>query len=212
MRQHPLKAWLLVAVTCTLGLTVACTGPGQPTPSSVLPFDPTAPGEIAVYLTGYTWHDNTPPGDRISQPREAGARASGSGTWDDPITVAVGHSLASGQDVLDFPAGTLFYVPSLRRYLIVEDTCGDGPEPEDGPCHRLDDPDNPAPEGASAWLDVWVDGRDVDEETAHACARRLTGLHMVVVNPSAGYVVADGEGVLQDSFCDVGYGEEAAAE
>lgn len=211
-RDLPPGAALVVAAGL-LCLVVACAAEPAPSPSRVpTPAQPRETLETSVFFTGYTWHDNTPPGDAISQPTVLHGQAGGTGTWDDPITVAVGHSLATGRDVLDYPAGTRLYVPYLRRYLIVEDTCGDGPEPEDAPCHRLDDPDNPAPDGAVAWLDVWLDGRDQDEATAHRCARRLTGLHSVVFNAAPGYLVADGEGILQDDHCDIGYGEEIETE
>lgn len=53
------------------------------------------------------------------------------------MTIAVGHSRKSGQDVLDIPAGTRIDHPDVRRYFIVEDTCGDGPKPEEGrPCRH----------------------------------------------------------------------------
>jgi 3D (Asp-Asp-Asp) domain-containing protein len=65
-------------------------------------------------VTFYGYPDNDPPGKNIAHPvihREAG----GTGTSQDPITVA----MRAGR----FTPGTRMYVPSLRKYLILEDTC-----------------------------------------------------------------------------------------
>lgn len=158
---------------------------------------------MQVFLTGYSWHDNTPAGSEISHP-VVHRRAGGSGTYADPITVAVGHTRVGRADVLDFAAGTRFYVPSLRRYLVVEDTCGDGSRPQDRPCHDL----STAPSGARAWLDVWLDGRSVSAATATACARQLTGLRPVIMRPRADYPVGPGRGILQGGTCVSGYPDQ----
>ena len=110
-----------------------------------------------VYLTGYSFWDNTPPGSAVIARPMIRQRAGGTGTYSDPITVAVGHSLATGRQVLDFPAGTRFYFPGLRRYAIVEDVCGDGPSPEKGGCH--------VGHNGMPWLDIYVGGSDAGEQT-----------------------------------------------
>lgn len=157
-----------------------------------------------VYMTAYTWFDNTPAGSPdISHPvlhREAG----GTGTYEDPVTVAVGHSLETGKDVLDIPAGTRIYVPHVRRYFIVEDTCGDGPTPEDGPCHSGAEEYG----GASVWIDLWISGEGGSRSSARSCARKLTGVRTAVFNPRADYVVAPGWGVIHEGKCDTGYGND----
>src|SRR5687768_13826608 len=69
------------------------------------------------FVTGYSYYDNTPPGSPdISHPR-IHKTAGGVGTWRDPITLAVGHKIEGGRDILQFPAGTRFYIPNLRRYF-----------------------------------------------------------------------------------------------
>lgn len=163
-----------------------CTPPAPtPTPSPSATPSPSSQ-EITAYITGYTYWDNTPPGSAdISHP-VLHKQASGTGTYADPITMAVGHSLATGQDVLDYPAGTRFYLPYLQRYFIVEDTCGDGGRPENGPCHT----GFKAP--STAWVDVWLDGSDITAKAADACARRITDNHQAIRNPSAGLPVASG--------------------
>ncbi|HEX2808086.1 MAG TPA: hypothetical protein VHN80_18130 [Kineosporiaceae bacterium] len=146
-----------------------------------------------AFTTGYTWFDNTPRGSaQISAPvlhRSAG----GTGTYADPITLAVGHSNASGVDVLDFAAGTRFYLPHVRRYFIVEDSCGDGPRPQNTGCHRL----TTAPAGAKVWVDLYVGGGPADKATAvQACASTVTdgdaALHRLIVNPHPNHLVVAG--------------------
>ncbi|MFF7361463.1 cysteine/serine endopeptidase inhibitor [Streptomyces sp. NPDC008125] len=142
-----------------------------------------------AFTTGYTWFDNTPRGSaQISAP-VIHDQAGGTGTWEDPITLAVGHTVEGGKDTLDYPAGTRFYMPKVRRYFIVEDACGDGGSPQNGPCHSLDT----APEGATTWLDMYLGGGDGDSDSAaHDCADRLTGLTTVVQDPADDLPVTEG--------------------
>ncbi|HEX2416618.1 MAG TPA: hypothetical protein VHJ83_00655 [Micromonosporaceae bacterium] len=142
---------------------------------------------ISGYVTGYSYWDNTPPGSAtISHPRIHEV-ADGSGTYADPVTVAVGHDMSSGSDVLDWPAGTRFYLPYLKRYFIVEDTCGDGSTPENGPCHA----GYPSPAGT--WLDVWVGGQNADQSASDKCMSAITGVHAVIKDPRNHYPVSPGE-------------------
>lgn len=147
---------------------------------------PSVPNEtrFKAYITGYGWPDNTPPGAAISH-GVIHASAGGVGTYNDPITLAVGHSIINNQDILDYPPGTKFYIPNLRRYFIVEDTCGDGSAPQNGPCH-IGYQGNP-------WLDVWVGGKGVADSTVYACQSALTNIHLVVKDPAPNYAVLPGE-------------------
>ena len=148
---------------------------------------------IAAYITGYGYWDNTPPGSStISHPRKH-RRAGGTGTFQDPITIAVGHTLNGRRDVLDMPAGTKFYLRRLKKYAIVEDTCGDGATPQHGPCHT----------GfrGHPWLDLWVGGKHVDAASSANCQDRITALQMIVVNPAPHYEVYAGDVI--DSGCKV---------
>jgi hypothetical protein len=156
----------------------------SPTPGSAA----TAAGtRLQGYVTGYSYWDNTPPGSAaISHPRIHDV-AAGAGTYADPITVAVGHDMSSGENVLDWPAGTRFYLPYLHRYFIVEDTCGDGSTPENGPCHT----GYPSP--AVTWLDVWVGGQHADQSASNACMNAITGVHTVIEDPGSGHPVTSGE-------------------
>ena len=199
-REIGLAAGLLSVVLAA----AACEG-APPSPSP--PPSPSSSGLSAVpdtYITAYTWFDNTPEGSPdISHP-VLHKKAGGAGTYADPVTIAVGHSLATGQDVLDFPAGTRIYLPDVRRYFIVEDTCGDGPTPEDGPCHAAAARHG----GASSWLDVWIGGEGESESFARRCANQVTGVRAAVFHPADNYVVASGAGVIHDGKCDSGYGNQ----
>jgi 3D (Asp-Asp-Asp) domain-containing protein len=119
--------------------------------------------KMSVELTGYSWFDNTPAGSsEVSNPvlhKEAGGR----GTYADPITVAV----ADGS----FKPGTRFYVPSVQRYVIVEDSGA-----SDGDNH----------------LDMWIGGKGGSESGAKKCMDRITGTTTVEQNPPAGRPVMAG--------------------
>ena len=166
--------------TATPKPTVTAT----PTPTS------TATGSemrAQVFVTGYSYWDNTPPGSATISNPILHQVAGGTGTYQDPITVAVGHTITNGKDILDFPAGTRFYVPNLRRYFIVEDTCGDGSTPQNGPCHTG------YPSNASYWIDVWVGGAGVSQSKANTCMDNITDVHLVIRNPASNYAVVPGE-------------------
>jgi hypothetical protein len=141
---------------------------------------------IAAYVTGYSWYDNTPAGSSTVSNPVAHSTAGGTGTWADPITVAVGHSLATGRDVLRWAPGTRFYFPDLKRYVVVEDTCGNGSAPQDEPCSTG------YPARDSTWLDVWIDGRSSTRSQTAACAEAITGSRTVIVNPLPGHPVSAG--------------------
>ena len=156
-----------------------------------------------VFVTAYSWHDNTPPGSPTISHPVLHSTAGGTGTYDDPVTVAVGHSRETGTSVLDIPAGTRIYLPAVRRYFMVEDTCGDGPTPQDGPCHSGAE----AYGNASLWIDLWIGGAEESALFVHRCAADITGVKAAVLNPGRNYAVASGAGVLHDGLCDTGYGD-----
>jgi len=119
---------------------------------------------LDAYVTAYTWYDNDPPGPAIADPvlhRTAG----GTGSWADPVTLAV----ADGR----FSPGTRLYLPHVRRYFIVEDTCAScGARP--------------------LWVDMWIDGRDGGPSDVKTCAERLTGDFTVELDPPPGRPVDAG--------------------
>lgn len=141
--------------------------------------------QFDVYLTGYTYWDNTPPGSaEIARPVLRN-KAGGTGTWQSPITIAVGHRIDNGRQKLDFPAGTRFYLPRLQKYAIVEDVCGDGPTPQNGPCH--------SGYKGRPWLDIWLGGKSMSAAEADACARRITSVQPIILDPPRDLPVHKGE-------------------
>jgi hypothetical protein len=165
---------------------------------------------MSAYTTAYSYFDNTPPGSATISNPVLHKTAGGTGSYADPVTLAVGHSLASGKDVLDVPEGTRFYLPDLRKYAMVEDTCGDGKSPQNGPCHRLDTPGNKAPQGATIWVDVWAGGQTGSTRSqADKCMSKVTdgngAVHTIIKNPSDNYLVVSGD-VLYNGTCRANYG------
>lgn len=140
---------------------------------------------FVAYTTGYGWPDNTPKGSaQISDPI-VHSLAGGTGTYQNPITLAVGHTITGGKDILDYPAGTKFYIPNLRKYFIVEDTCGDGNAPQNGPCHTG--------YKGNVWLDLWVGGNSSNQTQTLKCEDAITDTHLVIKNPASNYAVVAGD-------------------
>jgi len=121
--------------------------------------------QIRIELTGYSFYDNTPAGSaEVSHPilhHTAGGR----GTFADPVTVAVPSESSFGP-------GTRFYLPSVRRYAIVEDSG--------------------ASSSSGNHLDLWVDGEGGSESAVESCMDRLTGDAPAEVNPPEGRQVIAG--------------------
>lgn len=139
-----------------------------------------------VYTTGYSSYDNTPRGSLNVDLDGHHGQAGGDGTYAHPTTLAVGHSIINGKDVPDFPYGTMFYVPNLKKYFSAQDTCGDGNMPQNGPCHSL----SQAPKGATLWLDLYV-GPSTSSGVL-SCENAITALHTVIENPQQGLPVVAG--------------------
>ncbi|ATG34297.1 MULTISPECIES: hypothetical protein [Phaeobacter] len=145
------------------------------------------------YLTGYSYWDNTPPGSAAIARPVLRRQAGGTGTYNDPVTIAVGHAIRRGRQTLDFPAGTRFYIERLRKYAIVEDVCGDGHQPQNGPCHTG--------KNGRPWLDIYIGGKRNSVRDTERCMNRLTGMQPIRLNPRRGYPVARGE--ISASGCQV---------
>ena len=90
--------------------------------------------------------------------------ASGTGTFGNPITVAA----AQGNSLL--PSGTLVYVTGLKKYLLVEDSCGN--------C-------------TSTWIDVWMESNAGNDPTAVSqCENNWTrDPKDIQINPPSGLAV-----------------------
>ncbi|HVZ01033.1 MAG TPA: hypothetical protein VHA35_16115 [Dongiaceae bacterium] len=179
-------------------LLAACTSSGSALSQNAGSTSPTAALAAAkqaerftAYITGYSYWDNTPVGSaQIALPVVHDA-AGGQGTYADPITLAVGHSIRGGRSTPDIPAGTRFYLERLQKYAIVEDVCGDGPTPQNGPCHTG--------HGGYPWFDIYIGGEKLNAQTAAACARSITDLQPVVINPAPNLPVS--AGAVTDSSC-----------
>lgn len=182
---------------------VAVPAAPKPAPAPAVPSPSSERVVTTAFTSAYTWYDNTPAGSATISHPILHKTAGGTGTYNDPITIAVGHSLATGKDVLDFPAGTRIYLPDVRRYFIVEDTCGDGDEPQGGPCHQGV---NVHGTNSTIWIDMWIGGQSLSSQGADNCASKVTDVHTAVFNPASNYVVAPGAGVVHDGKCDAGYG------
>ena len=145
---------------------------------------PPAAGELRyiAYTTGYASLDNTPPGSTVIALNGRTGHAGGTGTFEDPITLAVGHSITNGKGVGDFAYGTTWYVPNLRKYFVAKDTCGDGASPQNGPCHTG--------YRGHVWLDLFVGASR--QHAVRKCQESITDLHLVIQHPRPDYAVVPG--------------------
>ena len=171
-----------------IGNQTATVGPTDMARASIMPVTYVNDGQerrFDAYMTGYSYWDNTPPGSSAIARPVIHQRAGGTGTFNDPITIAVGHSIVGGRQTLDFAEGTVFYIGAIQKYAIVEDVCGDGPTPQNGPCH--------SGRNGLPWLDIYVGGANAGVEVSNECMRRITGVHSFIINPQAGYPVIAGE-------------------
>ena len=191
----------LAAALCAATITTAAAeGSGDARNASTVSVS-TSNGEqrLTAYITGYSYWDNTPPGSSAISKPVVHRRAGGTGTYDDPVTIAVGHSITHGRQKLDYPAGTRFYIERLRKYAIVEDVCGDGNTPQAGPCHTG--------YNGHPWLDIYIGGSKHSAAQTDACARRITDLQRIILNPAPGYAVHAGE--ISASGCKLFWGRRA---
>ena len=106
-----------------------------------------------IWLTGYSWQDNTPPSSSIVSHPILHKEASGTGTYEDPITVAVP---GQGNDI--WKAGGRFYLPTVQRYVIVEDTGASPPH-----------------SGEDGHLDMWIGGQGGSKSATDSCMNKITG-------------------------------------
>lgn len=145
---------------------------------------------VLTRTTGYDWWDNTPIGSAAIAYEEVRNRhaAGGVGTYADPITIAM--PLPGGH--LQYPKGTRFYIPTIRRYAILED---------EGDENMLLYADY----GAQTWIDIWIDGSHASESAASACMDQMTDVQKVIVNPKPTYPVAPGNGVMSGTTCVAGF-------
>lgn len=177
-RGRPAKA--IAAAGVVVVLAVGCSHRSESQPSAEPPSGSSgsngssgSPGskQLTIWLTGYSWQDNTPPGSsKVGEP-VLHKQADGQGTFADPITVAVpGH-----QGDMDWKPGTKFYLPTVQRYVIVEDSGA-----------------AKAPDGTDTHLDMWIGGQDGTKQTTDDCENQLTGKVPAQANPPDGLAVMAG--------------------
>jgi hypothetical protein len=134
-------------------------------PPPVAPPSTKAGQDTSGQITFYGAADNDPPGSReIAYPNVRHGQAGGAGTFDDPTTFAA-------QDGA-FAPGTKIYVPDVRRYFILEDSCAG--------C-------------GGSHIDLWT-GAATDRGLVR-CEDSLTrnGSRPYQVNPPSGLPVSPGE-------------------
>jgi transcriptional regulator with XRE-family HTH domain len=126
----------------------------------------------AMRVTFYGPPDNDPPGNGISNSVIHKDGADGDGTFDNPTTFAT--------DKNEQKPGTKIYVPYLKRYFIMEDTCAT--------CTQ-DFNNKPLALRISLWI-----GREGTPDELVNCEKGLTevGTVPVTVNPDKGLKVASG--------------------
>lgn len=159
--------------TTTAGKPSTTANAAQPpaAPPPAAPPQPTS-SNTSGQITFYGAADNDPPGSReIAYPNVLHGSAGGAGTFDDPTTFAA----QQGQ----FPLGTKIYVPDVKHYFILEDSCAD--------C-------------VGSHIDLWT-GAATDRGIIR-CENSLTrgGSRPYQVNPPAGLPVSPGD-LYQNGRC-----------
>jgi len=120
------------------------------------------------FITFYGWPDNDPPGNEIAYPTKRYSNskhnfASGVGTYQDPVTFA--------SDPDEISVGTIYYVPNLRKYIIMEDYC-------EGCVQNFADDEK--------HFDIWVDSDPNFEVELVNCQKSMTKRNaLVITNPSS---------------------------
>jgi hypothetical protein len=128
-----------------------------------------SPVRMTIELTGYSFQDNTPRNSNDICCGVVHRKAGGRGTFTDPITVAAPGSGGRGMET---PIGTRFYLPTVKRYVVVEDS------------------------GASKMsrrhLDMYVDGKGLPKRNSDRCMDQITGRVSAIMNPPPGLSVTPG--------------------
>lgn len=178
---------LLAICKQVLGVvTPSPTPPPAPSPTpSPAPSPSPAPNELrfTAYITGYASGDNDPPGDGTYLNGTEG-HAGGTGTYADPITLAVGYV----GNKADYPLNTIFYVPNVQRYFKAQDTCAD--------CHTVKN-------GAAVHLDLYAG--TFSGSGVLNCEDTFTNNFTVIQNPASNYKVTAGS-LYSGSTCTKQFG------
>ena len=163
-----------ISPTPTQTVLPTATPTKTPTPKSVatpISNSPTPPAvsTINAYITYYGWNDNDPPGTAIAYPKSEFSAsihegASGVGSFDDPVTFASDPRL--------YPVGTKIYIPYIKKYAIMEDSCAS--------CIR--DFSN-----GKKHIDIWAGGNGQNESKLLSCEDYWTrDSEKIDINPQPG--------------------------
>jgi hypothetical protein len=179
-----------VAPTTTT-TTTTTVAPTTTTTTTIRP--PTEETSFAnAYVTSYGWWDNNPPASAAICCPAVHNEAAGTGTYADPLTVAVDFSSGT---TLQFAPGTRFYIPNLRAYFVAEDRTGE----QQATNTQLHDGSNPH-------LDVWSDGRALSPAELANCQSSITHTGLLVIqNPQPNYLVVPGS-LTSNNTCRANYG------
>jgi hypothetical protein len=142
--------------------TAAPTPTPAATPSPTPAPSPPKGRPLSTIVTFYAALDNDPPGSStIAFPGTRHSEAGGTGTFDDPLTLA--------SDPSKLKVGTIVYYPPLRKYFVMEDICASCTQgwQSSGTPH----------------IDLWTG--DVQDPGMTACERALTPDDMVTVELDA---------------------------
>jgi len=176
-RSVKLAALLGAVVVLAVGCSKAApepTPPAQQQPQA-------GSKQLTIWLTGYSWQDNTPPGSSVVGEPVLHKQADGQGTFADPITVAVpGH-----EGKMAWQPGTKFYLPTVRRYVIVEDS---------GAAKQ--------PAGTDTHLDMWIGGQDGTKQATDDCENTFTGRVPAQVDPPGNLPVMAGP-IFANQKCNI---------
>lgn len=119
-------------------------------------------------LTFYGYPDNDPPSTEIAYTCNGRTAAGGTGTYDDPVSVAVAPSAIK-------PC-TMLYIPYLQKYAIADDLCGQCVKDyANGEYH----------------VDIWTGNASNGGQKQIDCEDNLTpgSKQQVILNPQKGYNV-----------------------
>lgn len=174
-RRAPRLASILLSLLVLLGLwaLVVIRPPDTSLPATPAPSAPAEEARLSAWVTGYTFWDNTPPGSAVIARPVLHDEAGGTGTWDDPVTLAVGFT----GETWHYLPGTRVYLPELRKYAVVEDLCGSCGKGYDGLPH----------------VDLYIGGAEISAGDADACARAITAVQDILLHPAPDYPVHPGE-------------------
>jgi hypothetical protein len=136
-------------------------------------------------LTGWGYPDNDPANSDTTYNSGIEGHAGGTGTYSDPISMASGYV----GEKSDYPYGTMFYVPNMRAYFKVVDTCAS--------CH--------VGNGGLVWLHLWHGGQGANTSSVISCEENHTDNYLVIQNPANNYAVVPGP-LYQNGVCRTNFG------